>query len=312
MWSRLRWGLSVGTRSLNELIEPTLNMLRGLIGEHITLDFIQGRELGTIHADRGQMEQVLMNLCTNARDAMPQGGKLTLETENVLIDGEYAGTHTWAVPGRYVLLSITDTGCGMDRRTLEHIFEPFFTTKEVGKGTGLGLSTVFGIIKQHEGNISAYSEVGKGTIFKLYLPAVARNAAEVSRTVPGPVRGGSETVLVAEDDGPVLQLAEHLLVDAGYQVLTARNGREAVRVFKQHMDEVDVVIFDVVMPRMGGKQAVEEILELRPGLPHLFASGYSENAVHSNFIQKRGLHLINKPYQAETLLRKIREVLDAK
>ena len=295
---------------LNALITPILNMIHGLIGEHITLDFIQGHGLGTIHADRGLIEQVLMNLCANARDAMPQGGKLTIETENVLIDSEYAETHSWATPGRYVLLSVTDTGSGMEARTLEHIFEPFFTTKEVGKGTGLGLSTVFGIIKQHDGHINAYSEVGKGTIFKIYLPAVERKATEVSRTVPGPVIGGNETILIAEDDETVLRLAEHLLTRAGYRVLTAMDGEEAIAVFKKHIKEIDVVMFDVVMPRMGGKEAIEKLLELRPGLPHLFASGYSENAVHTNFIQKRGLHLLSKPYQAETLLRKIREVLD--
>ena len=295
---------------LNDLIEPLLVMMRGLIGEHIELDFIASRELGTIYADRGLIEQVLMNLCVNARDAMPEGGKLTIETENVLIDGDYARTHTWATPGRYVLLNVTDSGCGMDEVTLERVFEPFFTTKEVGKGTGLGLSTVFGIIKQHNGHINTYSEVDKGTIFKIYLPTVARNAAEVSRKVSGPVVGGTETILVAEDDETVLALAEHMLTVAGYTVLTAKDGKEAIQVFEEHADEIDVVMFDVVMPRLGGKKALERILELRPGLPHLFASGYSENAVHTNFIQKRGLHLLSKPYQTETLLRKLREVLD--
>ena len=298
--------------NLNDVIGPLLDMIRGIIGEHITLDFIAGRELGTVHADRGMMEQVLMNLCVNARDAMPEHGKLTIETENVLIDGDYARTHSWATPGRYVLLSVTDTGQGMSREIQEKVFEPFFTTKEVGKGTGLGLSTVFGIVKQHDGHISVYSEPDKGTIFKTYLPIVERNASEVSRESSGPLEGGSETILVAEDDEAVLVLAEHLLTNAGYSVLTAANGEEAVRLFKQHAEEIDAVMFDVVMPRLGGQQAMEKILEIRPELPHLFASGYSENAVHTNFIQKRGLHLLSKPYQAETLLRKIREVLNEK
>lgn len=298
--------------NLNDLIGPLLQMMRGLIGEHIELDFIAGHELSTIHADRGLMEQVLMNLCVNARDAMSKGGKLTIETENILIDDDYARSHSWATRRRYVLLSVTDTGCGMDSRTLRHIFEPFFTTKEVGKGTGLGLSTVFGIVKQHDGHVNVYSEQDKGTIFKIYLPSVERNATEVSRKPRGPVIGGTETILIAEDDEAVLALAEHLLIDAGYTVLTAVDGEDAIRVFEEHIDEIDAVVFDVVMPRLGGKQAMGRILELRPGLPHLFASGYSENAVHTNFIQKRGLHLLSKPYQTETLLRKIREVLDEK
>ena len=297
---------------LNDLIKPLLNMMRGLIGEHIELHFIGGRELGVIFADQGLIEQVLINLCVNARDAMPEGGKLIIETENVLIDGDYARAHTLATPGRYVLLSVTDTGVGMDNQTLERIFEPFFTTKGVGKGTGLGLSTAFGIVKQHNGHITAHSEINKGTIFKIYLPTVARNATEVSRSPRGAAIGGDETILVAEDDQAVLALAEHLLTNAGYTVLTAVDGEDAIRVFEEHTDEIDAVMFDVVMPRLGGKQALDRILELRPGLPHLFASGYSENAVHTNFIQKRGLHLLSKPYQTETLLRKIREVIDEK
>jgi len=297
---------------INKVLDPMQKMIRGLIAENIDLDVIKGRELGTVHVDRGMIEQVLMNLCVNARDAMSDGGKLIIETENVLIDGEYTRIHAWATPGRYVLLSVTDTGCGMPRKTLDRIFEPFFTTKEISKGTGLGLSMVFGIIKQHNGHITAYSEVGKGTIFKVYLPTVERKATEVSRKVPGPLVGGNETILVAEDDETVLALAEHLLTEAGYAVLTAKDGEKAIEMFEQHTDEIDLVMFDVIMPRLGGKQALERILELRPRIPHLFASGYSENAVHTNFIQNRGLHLLSKPYQANTLLRKIREVLDEK
>ncbi len=297
---------------LNQLINAIRNMLGKLIGEHIELRVITGQGIGTIHADSGLIEQVLMNLCTNARDAMPDGGTLTIETENVQVDAEYARANAWAVVGRYVLLRVSDTGFGMDSRTLEHIFEPFFSTKEVGKGTGLGLSTVFGIVQQHHGHIHSFSEAGKGTSFEIFLPTVDRQAAEVPSTASGPVSGGTETILVAEDDETVLKLAEHLLTHAGYRVLTARDGREALAMFKQHAREIDMVMFDVVMPHMGGKQALDQILALRPGLPHLFASGYSENEVHTDFIQNRELHLLNKPYQAETLLRKIREVLDGK
>ncbi len=297
--------------NLSEVVDPLLNMVRGLIGEHIRLNFIPGHALGMVWADRGLMEQVLMNLCVNARDAMPHGGTLTIETENVLIDSEYAQTHSWAAEGRCILLSVSDTGTGMDQKTLERIFEPFFTTKDIGKGTGLGLSMAYGIIKQHKGQISAYSEPGKGTIFKIYLPAVEYRAAEISSVVSGPVSGGTETLLVAEDDNAVLSLLERTLCEAGYTVLTAKDGKEAVRIFKEHAAEINMLMFDVVMPRMGGKEAMEEILKTHPDLPHLFASGYSENAVHTDFIQNRGLHLLSKPYQTDALLRKIREVLEA-
>jgi len=298
--------------NMNEEIEPLLKMIRGLIGEHIKLDFIPGHGLGLVHADPGQIEQVLMNLCVNARDVMPEGGVLTIETENVLIDSEYAQTHSWATDGRCVLLRVSDTGCGMDKEILEHIFEPFFTTKEVGKGTGLGLSMVFGIIEQHNGHVEVYSEPDKGTIFKIYLPSVEHRATEVSSVVPKPVSGGMETLLVAEDDAAVLELTELALRMAGYTVLTAKNGEEALQVFEEHAEEIDMLIFDVVMPRLGGKEAMKRILKKHSDLPHLYVSGYSANAVHTNFIKNRGLHLLSKPYHTDELLRKIREVLDVK
>ncbi|MBI9019831.1 MAG: PAS domain S-box protein [Verrucomicrobia bacterium] len=297
--------------NLNEMVNQLLNMIRGLLGEHIELDFIEGRGLGTVYADHGLMGQVLINLCVNARDAMPEGGKLTIETENVVIAGEYIQAHSWAKVGRYVLLSVTDTGCGMDPQTTSRIFEPFFTTKEVGKGTGLGLSMAFGIIKQHGGHIIVYSEVDKGTIFKIYLPTVERHATVVPNSIPGPVVGGTETILIAEDDEMVLKLAEQILSQAGYTVLTGRDGEEAVRLFEKRADTIDLVIMDVVMPRMGGKEAMDQILKLRPGMPHFFASGYSENAIHTNFIQERGMQLLSKPYQNESLLCKVREVIDS-
>ncbi len=199
----------------------------------------------------------------------------------------------------------------MDPQTTSRIFEPFFTTKEVGKGTGLGLSMAFGIIKQHGGHIIVYSEVDKGTIFKIYLPTVERHATVVPNSIPGPVVGGTETILIAEDDEMVLKLAEQILSQAGYTVLTGRDGEEAVRLFEKRADTIDLVIMDVVMPRMGGKEAMDQILKLRPGMPHFFASGYSENAIHTNFIQERGMQLLSKPYQNESLLCKVREVIDS-
>ena len=296
---------------LNEVIGNLMNMIRRVIAEDIELDFIPGHGLGIVHADRGQMEQVLMNLCVNSRDSMPDGGTITIETGNVLINGEYIKTHPWGRAGRYVLFSVTDTGCGMDEKTLSSAFDPFFTTKEVGKGTGLGLSTVYGIVKQHDGQIQAYSEVGKGTMFKIYLPAVERSAAEVSSSVRGPTVGGTETILVAEDDETVRKLSIQTLERAGYTVLDAADGEEAMRLFKAHADEIALVVLDVVMPGLSGRQVHDRIKKSHPGIRVLFSSGYSHNAIHTRFVLDEGLQLIQKPYSPDTLVRRVREVLDA-
>ncbi len=295
---------------LNEVVTELLRMVRRVIGEHIQLDFMAGHELGTIHADRGMLEQVLVNLCVNARDAMDGPGNLTIETENVAVNGEYCATHPWAQPGRYVLLRVTDTGCGMDQVTLERIFEPFFTTKERGKGTGLGLATVYGIVRQHGGMIQAYSELGKGTTVKVYLPIVERRAISVGTRVEGPVLCGDETILLAEDDPMVRNLAKTILERAGYTVLQAEDGEEAVALYGQHEGEVALLLLDVVMPGMGGRAVYERIREIRPDIPALFTSGYSENAIHTNFVLEDGLTLLPKPFAREALLRAVRKVLD--
>ncbi len=295
---------------LNQLMDNLLNMLARVIGEHIRLVWLPGNKLGTIQGDAGMMEQVLMNLCLNARDAMEHGGVLTIETQNVRIESEYCSTHAWARPGRYVLLSVTDTGCGMDSTTLGHVFEPFFTTKEEGKGTGLGLSMVYGIVKQHDGMISAYSEPGKGTTFKIYLPTCEQNAEVVGPMIEGIAGGGSETILLAEDDDGVRKLAKMVLERAGYTVLTAEDGEEAVAVFEEHASDIALVILDVVMPRLGGHKALERIRALRPEAAAIFSSGYSENAVHTNFVLHEGLTLIQKPYAPDALLRAVRGALD--
>jgi CheY-like chemotaxis protein len=265
-----------------------------------------------VHADPGQIEQVLMNLCVNAWDAMPQGGRLTLETENVLINGAYRKTHVWANEGRYVLISVTDTGHGMDEETRSQIFEPFFTTKEVGKGTGLGLSTVYGIVKQHDGMINVYSEVGKGTTFKVYLPIVERCADEVGNKIESPVRGGTETLLFAEDHESLRRMTVELLETAGYTVLVATDGQEAVEVFEAHADEISLVLLDVVMPKLSGRDACDRIRAINPSVRTLYTSGYSANAIHTRFVLDEGIELIRKPYDMHVLLRKIREVLDGK
>ncbi|MBX7255377.1 MAG: PAS domain S-box protein [Candidatus Hydrogenedentes bacterium] len=296
---------------LNELVAGLMKMLRRIIGEHIQLDIIPGHRLGTVHADVSQIEQVLLNLCVNARDAMPDGGRLTIETENVVVDHEFKVNHPWAKEGRYVLLSVTDTGCGMEKTVLEHVFEPFFTTKGEGEGTGLGLATVYGIVKHHDGMIHTYSEVGKGTTFKVYLPISQRAAVTIGDKVTGMAPGGTETILLAEDEEMILNLAARLLRDAGYTVLTASDGIEAMYMFDAHADAIDLALLDVVMPRMGGREVQKRIREKKPHVKFLFASGYSANAIHTNFVLAEDLQLIQKPYQRDALLRKVREVLDS-
>ncbi|MCC6145544.1 MAG: transporter substrate-binding domain-containing protein [Candidatus Hydrogenedentes bacterium] len=295
---------------INDLTQAFLKMIRRVIGEDIQLEWLPGVRVGAVYGDRGMLEQVLMNLCVNARDAMPEGGRLMIETHNVRVDSEYCSTHAWAKPGRYTLWTITDTGCGIEETDLEHIFEPFFTTKAEGKGTGLGLATAYGIVKQHEGMIRAYSEVGQGTTFKVYLPICERQAEAVGTLVEGPVRGGRETILLAEDDEMVRALAQTVLVRGGYEVITAKDGEEAVEQFMEHRDAIALLLLDVVMPRLGGRGALDRIREISPEVPVLFSSGYSENAVHTNFVLHEDLELIQKPYSPADLLRAVRRMLD--
>jgi CheY-like chemotaxis protein len=241
---------------------------------------------------------------------MPGGGKITIETENALIDESYARIYPWARAGQYVLLSVTDTGCGMNEATREHMFEPFFTTKEEGQGTGLGMATTYGIIKQHSGMIHVYSEVGKGTTVRIYLPLDERNPSAVDQKTISPVRGGTEGILLAEDDEAVRDLAVRVLERAGYRVFTAVDGLEAIRVFSAHADEISLALLDVVMPTLNGREAYERIGEIKPGVRVLFTSGYSADAIHTKFVLDEGLELIQKPYGAESLLGKVREILD--
>ena len=294
---------------LNDVISDVVRMIHRIIGEHIALDVLLGHKLGTVRADVGQISQIVTNLCVNARDAMPDGGIITIETENVRIDREYCETHAWASPGRFVLIRVTDTGCGMDEDTIAQIFEPFFSTKEKGKGSGLGLSTVYGLVRQHEGMIHVYSELGKGTTFKIYIPIVERSATSVGSAVEGPVSGGTETILLAEDDDMVRESCRELLEHVGYSVMVASTGEEALRVIEAHADVIDLALLDVVMPGLGGRAVYDRIKERFPHMPVLFSSGYSANAIHTGFILDQGLTLIQKPYQRAELLRKIRQVL---
>ncbi|MCC6487202.1 MAG: PAS domain S-box protein, partial [Candidatus Hydrogenedentes bacterium] len=266
---------------VNDLVQGVLKMLRRLIGEHIELCFLPGSHVADVLADKGQVEQVIMNLCVNARDAMPRGGRLTIETGNEVFSPENCRLHRWAREGAYALLRITDTGEGMDAATQERIFEPFFTTKEVGKGTGLGLATVYGIIRQHFGLINVYSEPGVGTVFTIYLPVVERDAARDDAEAAAPVVGGTETILVAEDDHAILRTLAMLLRGSGYTVLTAADGKEAVQTYKENADSIDLVMLDVVMPGMSGREVMTRIQAMGSNVPFLFSSGYSEDAIHT-------------------------------
>ncbi|MGB9594219.1 MAG: ATP-binding protein [Anaerolineae bacterium] len=267
---------------------------------------------GSTHADPAQIEQVLVNLVVNARDAMPGGGTLTIETSNVTLDDVYVRSHPGAVQGDYVLIAVTDTGVGMTDEVKSRIFEPFFTTKEPGKGTGLGLSTVFGIVKQHEGNIYVYSEPGVGTTFKVYL----RQVAEAAQPLPAQAEeehlvGGSETVLVTEDDAAVRRMAARILRGLGYTVLEAANGAEALQAARKYGGRIDLLITDVVMPRMNGRELAQRLAEICPGVKVLYVSGYTENAIAHNHILDEGARFLQKPFARRALARKVREALEA-
>ena len=298
---------------LNELLTDIEKMLGRLIGEDVELLTIPGPELWQVEADPGQIEQVVMNLVVNAKDAMPRGGKLTVETANVDLDRNYFRKHgiKEKQTGTYVMLVVSDTGIGMDKKTQEHIFEPFFTTKEVGKGTGLGLSTVYGIVKQNNGFIWVYSEPGQGSTFKIYLPKVKGDAeAEEKERISVENLGGSETVLIVEDDDSLRKLARTVLKQRGYKVLEAENGEDALRVSEAHDGSIDLLITDVVMPKMGGKEVAERLQPLYPQMKVIYMSGYTDNAIVHHGVLAPGLNFFEKPFTPESLALKVREVLD--
>jgi DNA-binding response OmpR family regulator len=268
--------------------------------------------LGTVRADAGQIEQVIMNLAVNARDAMPSGGKLTIETSNVSLDEEYARFHAPLRPGNYVMLAISDTGAGMDSETQSHIFEPFFTTKGP-KGTGLGLSTVYGIVKQSGGYIWVYSEPGKGTTFKIYLPRVAE-AAETPALVAVPAEStepGSETILLVEDEANLRYLARQYLEKQGYRVIEAADGAVAMQIAVAHEGVIHLLLTDVIMPGMNGRELAQRISEIRPNVKILYMSGYTENVIGHNGTLDAGVRLLQKPFTLRDLKSRVREVLDS-
>jgi len=299
---------------LNVVVKGIEKMLVRLIGEDIDICTITRTSLGMVKADPGQIEQILMNLAVNARDAMPDGGKLTIETANVELDEAYSQTHAEVTPGRYVMLAVSDTGHGMDAETQARMFEPFFTTKEKGKGTGLGLSTVFGIVKQSGGHIWVYSEPGHGVVFKIYFPRVIDVVVEETETETVSVESlnGSETIMLVEDDESVRELTRSVLEMYGYSVLGADHGAKALEAFGPLATAIDLVITDVIMPQMNGAELVAKLKELHPQVKVLYVSGYTEEAtIHRGVIDK-GVNFLQKPFTPDTLAVKVREVLDYK
>ncbi len=293
---------------LNEIIHGVDKMVRRILGEDIELTTIPHPALDRCRADAGQMEQVLVNLVVNARDAMPEGGKLTIETGNVELDETYARAHLGVKPGRHVMLAVSDTGTGMDKATQARIFEPFFTTKEKGKGTGLGLSTVFGIVEQSHGTIWVYSEVGQGTTFKVYLPVTdERPVGGIARPPSGEVRG-SETILLVEDEDQIRKVARGILQRHGYVVIECRNAGEALLACERHGDAIDLLVTDVVMPQMSGPQLADRLAALRPDMGVLFMSGYTDGALVGQLSERSAF--LQKPLTPGALTRKVREVLD--
>jgi PAS domain S-box-containing protein len=304
------------TINLNDTIGEIMKLLRRIIGEDVEVRVNSAPDLSAVFADPAQIEQVIMNLAVNARDAMPKGGQLTIETRNTELDETYSRKYPYVKPGKYAEIRVSDSGEGMDEETQARIFEPFFTTKEVGKGTGLGLAMVYGIVKQHDGHIHLYSEAGQGTTFKIYLPIVEQAVEEETQTVQLPLLGGTEAILVAEDEEPLRNLARDVLEGLGYTVLLAKNGEEALEVYAANREHIDMVILDVVMPRLGGPDTYERMRELGGDVPLIFMTGYSAETVQSRFVKQNkfvedlGAVVIQKPYSVEGLGRKVREVLD--
>ncbi len=298
--------------NLNAVVTDVEKMLRRLIGEDISLTTRLDANLALINADPGQLEQVLINLAVNARDAMPGGGALTITTDNAVLSDEHGERHLGAAPGKYVMLAVTDTGSGMTREVQQRLFEPFYTTKGPGKGTGLGLATVHGIVKQSGGDVYVYSELGHGTTFKVYFPRLTKAAEVVMTTAEHRTVAprGSETILLAEDDESLRALGARVLGALGYEVLVARTGAEALKIVAQHKGPIDLIATDVVMPEMNGSQLVEKVLEARPTIRVLFMSGYTDDEVMRRGVIDGQTAFLQKPFTPDLLAHKVREVLD--
>lgn len=293
---------------LNRLLGGLMKMLRRLLPESIVIEFIPGQDLASVNADPSQLEQVIVNLCVNARDAMEHGGQLKLETQNVSANETYCESHPWAKPGRYALLRVTDTGVGMTPEVRERIFEPFFTTKGPQQGTGLGLSTVYGIVQQHDGVIHVHSEPALGSTFEIYLPADSRLPADLEDEVAAAPPRGHETILLAEDDERVRRVTVQMLQRAGYRPIVAADGPEAVRLLREGKEPVQLVLLDLVMPQLSGPEAWEQMRALRPGLRVLFMSGHADDRYRQRL--PPGAEVLDKPFRRLELLRRLRKKLD--
>ncbi|GER89269.1 hypothetical protein KDW_34310 [Dictyobacter vulcani] len=300
--------------NLNMVVESLLSLFGKILADQIEIEFLPEADLHTVHVDYAQIEQVLMNLCVNAHDAMPDGGKLTIKTANVPYEEAYLKSRGQLGPGEYVLLSVQDTGTGMDEQTQSHIFEPFFTTKEIGKGTGLGLSMVHGIIGQHNGYIGVQSVLDQGTEFCIYLPTIDAPVVELAvasepEGMPLAVQGGDEMILVVEDDPDLRCLMEEALAEYGYTVMSAADGMEGLKLFQSNQEAIALVVSDLVTPRMKGKELYDAIHELREDARFLFISGYQANQISQNFVLDKGFAFLQKPFDLDELAARVREIL---
>jgi len=296
---------------LSQEVKQVKKLLNRTIPKMINFELHLQKNLNSINADPAQIEQVLMNLCINARDSMPQGGNLTIETENVFLDEEYAKTHLEAVPGDYVMLSVSDTGIGIDKTTLEYIFDPFFTTKNHSEGTGLGLAMVYGIVKNHKGHINCYSEPGEGTTFRIYFPVIQENHIKRPEIQEKPeIKGGTETILLVDDEDPIRELAKEILSSFGYSVFEAVDGESALEIYKEKKKNISLIILDLIMPGMGGEKFLDEILKIDSSQKVIISSGYSVNGSANDLLQKGANGFIKKPYEMRPMLAAVRDVLD--
>lgn len=303
--------VSPQTIQLNDAVTEHLKMMARLIGEDVSIEFFPAKDLRPIRIDPSQIDQIIVNLAVNSRDAISGVGAITIETANVVLDENYRQNHPYVIPGDYVMLAFTDTGAGMNAETMERIFEPFFTTKAKGQGTGLGLSTVYGIVKQNNGTIHVYSEPGRGTTFKIYFPKFAGDVEARPEKPKVDSLKGTETILVVEDQEQLLKLTQKILMRYGYKVLIAQTPGEACLICEKYTDPIHLLLTDVIMPGMNGKELKDRIIKLKPGIKSMFMSGYTENAIVLNEILHQGVHFIQKPFETKALIHKVREALDS-
>jgi len=291
-------------------VSGMIKMLKRIIGEDIHLTWLPGKTPRQVMADPGQIEQILANLCVNARDAIEGVGKISIETGSITFDEAYCSNHPGFMPGEYVRLSVADSGCGMDDETIENIFEPFFTTKGAGEGTGLGLATVYGIVRQHNGFINVYSEPGYGSTFNIYLPRHGEEDTPLAKERPiAPITGGTETILMVEDNAAILKIGTMMLERQGYTVLTAGSPGEALRFVGEYDGRIDLLLTDVVMPEMNGRDLAEKLKSLHPHMKKLFMSGYTADVIGHHGVLEKGLHFLQKPFSTRELAAKVRETL---